>query len=150
MSSTPEGFSSEADSEFSATIRLDSRVYSKEAILKTCHWFTDIAYVYLPESPDGKFVVQVRLKSTAPTLTNPQPLKIEDVIGEFCNSLLEFELRRQVEAETAPIRQLILAKAFSESGILEDEPPGTISDPVGVDNPISFVQISDKLNPLKD
>jgi His-Xaa-Ser system protein HxsD len=140
----PEGFASESDSELSTTIRLDSRVYSKEAILRTCHWFTDIAYIHLPESPDGKIVVRVRLKPVSPTLANPKAARIDDVVGEFCNSLLEFELRRQVEAETAPVRELIIAKAFSESGILEDEPPGTISDPVGIDKPASFVQISEK------
>jgi His-Xaa-Ser system protein HxsD len=144
VSNAPEGFSSESDSELSATIRLDSRVYSKEAILRTCHWFSEIAYIHLPDSPDDKFVVHVRLKPISPTLANPKPARIDEVVGEFCNSLLEFELRRQVEAETAPVRQLILAKAFSESGILEDEPPGTISDPVGIDRPDSFVQISNK------
>ena len=144
MSNAAEGFSSESDSELSATIRLDSRVYSKEAILRTCHWFTEIAYIHLPDSPDDKFVVHVRLKPVSPTLANPKPARIDEVVGEFCNSLLEFELRRQVEAETAPVRELILAKAFSESGILEDEPPGTISDPVGIDRPDSFVQISNK------
>ena len=144
MSNAPEGFSSESDSELSATIRLDSRVYSKEAILRTCHWFSEIAYIHLPDSPDDKFVVDVRLKPVSPTLANPKPARIEEVVGEFCNSLLEFELRRQVQAETAPVRELILAKAFSESGILEDEPHGTISDPVGIDKPDSFVQISNK------
>lgn len=144
MKSAPEGISSESDSELSATIRLDSRVYSKEAILRTCHWLSDIAYIHLPDSPDAKFVVHVRLKTISPSLANPSPAKIDDVIGEFCNSLLEFELRRQVEVETAPVRELILAKAFSESGILEDEPPGVISDPVGMDKPDSLVQISDK------
>ncbi len=147
MNGAPEGFSSESDSELSATIRLDSRVYSKEAILRTCHWFSEIAYIHLLDSPDDKFVVHVRLKPNPPTLANPKPAKVDDVVGEFCNSLLEFELRRQVEAETAPVRQLILAKAFSESGILEDEPPGTISDPVGIDKPDSFVQISGKSAP---
>ncbi len=150
MSSVPEGFSSESDSEHSATIRLDARLYTKEAILRTCHWFSDVAYVHFPESPDGKFAIHVRLKPVPPTLTDPKPPRIDDIVGEFCNSLLEFELRRLVEAETAPVRQLILAKAFSESGILEDEPPGTISDPVGKDRPDTFVQISGKLAPARD
>jgi His-Xaa-Ser system protein HxsD len=145
VSAMPEGFSSEPNSEVSTTIRLDSRIYSKEAILRTVLWFTDIAYVYFDESSAERFVVQVRLKSTAASLNNPRPPRIQDVVGEFCNSLLEFELRRQVETETAPIRQLILAKAFSESGILEEDPPGNFSDPVGIDRPDSIVQISDKL-----
>jgi His-Xaa-Ser system protein HxsD len=140
----PEGVVSESDSELSATIRLDPRIYSKEAILRTCHSFTDIAYVHLPESQDGRLVVHVRLKQNSPTLAKPKLARIEDIVGEFCNSLMEFELRRQVSAETAPVRELILAKAFSESGILEDEPPGTISDPVGIEKPVSLVQLGNK------
>ena len=141
----PEGFSSEPNSEASTTIRLDSRIYSKEAVLRTALWLTDVAYIYFEEPSDERFVVQVRLKSIATSLSNPRPPRIEDVVGEFCNSLLEFELRRQVETETAPIRQLILAKAFSESGVLEEDPPGNFGDPVGIDRPDSIVQISDKL-----
>jgi hypothetical protein len=37
----------------------------------------------------------------------------------------------EIQAETAAIRELIIAKAFAESGVLEDSPPGTFRDPVG-------------------
>jgi hypothetical protein len=36
---------------------------------------------------------------------------------------------------------LVLAKAFSEAGVLEDDPPGTVADPVETDNPKGLVQI---------
>jgi His-Xaa-Ser system protein HxsD len=135
------GFQSEADSEFSAIIRLDPRIYSREAVLRTCYWYTNIAHIHAPESPDDKLTIYIKLKQRVATLGNPKPISIEEFVGEFCNSLLDFELRRQVEAETAAVRQLILAKAFSESGVLEDEPPGTIDDPVERDKPSSLVQI---------
>ena len=144
MSSGADGFESEIDSEFSATIRLDPRVYSREAILKTSYWHTNIAYIVLPESADDRLIVKIRLKHSGPTLENPKPITVTEFVGEFCNSLLDFELRRQVETETAPVRQLILAKAFSESGILEDEPPGTITDPVDIKKPSALVQIPTK------
>jgi His-Xaa-Ser system protein HxsD len=102
--------------------------------------------VYLPASSDNSIVVRVELKQTMPTLDNPKPEKIDDFLGEFCNSLLDFELRRQVEIETSPIRQLVLAKAFSESGVLEDDPPGTVADPVEADNPKGLVQITNAPN----
>jgi His-Xaa-Ser system protein HxsD len=131
------------DSEFSATLRLDPRIYSREAILRACYWCTSVAHVVCPESSDNSIVVRVQLKQTTPTLDNPRLNKIEEFLGEFCNSLLDFELRRQVEAETSSIRQLVLAKAFSESGVLEDDPPGTVADPVETDNAKSLVQIKD-------
>ena len=130
------------DSEFSATLHLDPRIYSKEAILRACYWCTSVAHVYLPESLDNSIVIRVELKQTMPTLDNPKPERINDFLGEFCNSLLDFELRRQVEIETSPIRQLVLAKAFSESGVLEDDPPGTVADPVEANNPKGLVQIT--------
>ena len=142
-----EGLKSEVDSDSTATIYLDPRIYSREAILKACYWFTNVAYVQIPESPDGRIAVQVRLKQTTPTLEEPQLARIEDFIGEFCNSLLDFQLRQQVETETGSLRQLILAKAFSESGVLEDEPPGTIADPVEKRKPTSLVQIMKTSSP---
>jgi His-Xaa-Ser system protein HxsD len=128
-------------SEFSATISLDPRIYSREAILKTCYWYTAVAYFHVPESPPEKLNVHVSLRQTTPTLQNLRPLGIEEFIGEFCNSLLDFELRRQVTAETASVREIILAKAFSESGLLEDAPPGTVYDPVENEKPSSLVEI---------
>jgi His-Xaa-Ser system protein HxsD len=141
VSSGADGFESEIDSEFSATIRLDPRIYTREAILRASYWHTNTAYIVLPESSDGRLIVKIRLKHSGPTLENPKPITVAEFVGEFCNSLVDFELRRQVEAETAPVRQLILAKAFSESGILEDEPPGSIVDPVESNKPNSLVQI---------
>jgi His-Xaa-Ser system protein HxsD len=137
-----DGFRSETESESSATVYLDPRIYSKEAILRACYWFTDVAYVRIPESSDGRLAIRIELKQTGPTLANPKPPSIREFLGDFCNSLLDFELRRQVEAETAAVRQLILAKAFSESGVLEDEPPGSVADPVESVKPSSLVQLT--------
>ncbi|MGB9069375.1 MAG: His-Xaa-Ser system protein HxsD [Candidatus Acidiferrales bacterium] len=136
-----DGFGFEVDSETSAAIHLNPRVYSREAILRACYWFTDVAYIRIPESPEDRLVVRVEMKQTAPTLANPNPSPVRQLISEFCNSLLDFELRRQIESETAPVRQLILAKAFSESGVLEGDPPGSIADPVESTQPSSLVQI---------
>ena len=140
-SSAGEGFESDVNSDCSATIFLDSRIYSREAILRACYWCTDIAYIHIPETPDRRIVIQIKLKQTIPTLESPKLINIEEFVGKFCNSLLDFELRKVVETETGTLRQLILAKAFSESGVLEDEPPGTIADPVESRKPTSLVHI---------
>jgi His-Xaa-Ser system protein HxsD len=136
-----DGFGFEVDSETSATILLNPRMYSREAVLRACYWCTDVAYIRIPESPEDRLVVRVEMKQTAPTLANPKPTTVREFIGDFCNSLLDFELRRQIESETAPVRQLILAKAFSESGVLESDPPGGIADSVESARPSLLVQI---------
>lgn len=141
MNDKAEGVQSELDSESSATIYLDPRIYSKEAVLKASYWSTGIAYVRLPESADNRLVIQIELKQRIPSVANPKPITIQEFVKEFCNSLLDFQLRREVEIETGQVRQLIVAKAFSESGVLEDEPPGTIADPVEIRKPTLLVQI---------
>jgi His-Xaa-Ser system protein HxsD len=137
-----EGSQIQYDSECSAVIYLDPRIYSREAILKASYWCTETAFIHIsPASLDNKFIVHITLKQSAPTLNNPQPVTISELVGEYCNSILDFELRRQVSVETEAIRQLILAKAFSESGVLEDVPPGAISDPVEAQKPSHLTQI---------
>ena len=142
MSAAHQGIDYGVDSDLSAQLRLNSQFYSKEAVLKAAYWFTDRAYIHVPESSADKLVVCIRLKTASPTLDNPKVLGIEELVGDFCNSVLDFELRRQVDSETASLRQLILAKAFSESGVLEGEPPGSIDDPVAKSNPSSLVNIA--------
>lgn len=132
---------SEVASEFSAIVRLDPRIYTREAILKTCYWYTNVAHIHVPESADGKLAIHVVLKQRSATLENPKPPSIQEFVAEFCNTLLDFQLRQQVEAETAPVRQLILAKAFSESGVMEDDPPGSVIDPVEGIKPGAMVDI---------
>jgi len=140
----PDGFEADTDSAFSVTIKLDPRIYSKESILKACYWYTGVANIHVPESPDQRLVIRIEMKQKAPTLEAPKPLLVDEFLPEFCNSLLDFELRRQIETETAPIRQLILAKAFSESGVLEDDPIGVVSDPVEANTPHPVVQITNR------
>jgi His-Xaa-Ser system protein HxsD len=136
-----EGIQSDPSSESFVVIYLDPRIYSREAILKACYWCTAVAFVEVPETPDGRLAIHIELKNKIPTLENNNPILLKDFIKEFCNSLLDFELRRQVEVETSQVRQLILAKAFSESGVLEEEPPGSIADPVEIRKPTSLIQI---------
>jgi hypothetical protein len=54
---------------------------------------------------------------------------------------LDFALRERVEAKTSGIRDLLLAKAFSESGVLEDEPEGVFGDTIEESNPDSMFKI---------
>jgi His-Xaa-Ser system protein HxsD len=115
-------------------------------VLKASYWYTDVAYICCLESSNHDLAIQFKLKHSLPTLENPRPISIAELIAEFCNSVLDFELRHQINNETASVRQLILAKAFSESGVLEDEPPGSVADPVEMRQPASLVQI---LNPPK-
>ena len=129
--SLAEGSAAEyKDREKCITLYLDPTIYSRHALLRASYWFTDRLYIRFLEPSDGRVAVQIELKHPEPTLENPRPLEIDELSREFLNSVLDFELRRQIESETSSIRQIILAKAFTESGLLEDGPPGKIADPV--------------------
>lgn len=110
-------------------LTIDSRQISRDAALRAAYWFTQNLNVEFPAS-EGEHTFEVVLRPKAPTLDNPVERQLRDLVAEFQNSLIDFELRVRVQNETAAIRELILAKAFAEAGVLEDPPVGSFNDPV--------------------
>lgn len=110
------------------SIDLYESVYSRDAILRTAYWFTDRCYLFITRPGPDLFRVQFKTKGLKTPNTVPEPL--EDIAGEFLNSLLDHQLRQDIEAQTGQIRELLVAKAFAEAGVLEDTPPGEVADPV--------------------
>ena len=116
-------------SEASLTLTLDSRQFSREAALKAAYWLTKDLYIdFPPSATEHLFEVTLRAKFPTPSLENPAPKSLDDLAREFRNSLIDSELRIQVQRETSGVRELLLAKAFAEAGILESGPPGSFSD----------------------
>jgi His-Xaa-Ser system protein HxsD len=105
---------------------VDEKIYSRAALLRTCYWFTDRCYIFISRDGEERFAVHLRLKQ-------PHTSVLDDIAGEFTNALLDFELRAQLERETATIRELIVAKAFAEGNLLDDAPVGDDRDPVELD-----------------
>jgi len=105
-------------------VEIDLTVISAEALLKTCHWFS------------RDFICEIRNRNehTADVFLTPRSgASAADLAGArdaFTTSAIDFALRERIEAKTSGIRDLLLAKAFSESGVLEDAPEGVFSDPV--------------------
>lgn len=118
------------DQRTRAKLSFDKKVYSKSALLRACYWFTRDLWFKVDEEKET-LLVTVGLKVTRPTLSQPTVKNLEELLPEFLNALLDSQLRVEIQAETAGIRELIIAKAFAEAGILEDVPPGTFEDPVG-------------------
>ena len=110
------------------TIDIDEGIYTKEAVLRTAYWFIDRCYLFIRRQGPGRLSVQIKVKPA--TLEHPAPESLEIVAGEFTNSLLEYQLRHEVESQTGRIRELLIAKAFSDSDLLADQPPGDPRDPV--------------------
>jgi His-Xaa-Ser system protein HxsD len=110
-------------------------IVSSEALLKTCYWF----------SRDYVCEIKNQSESVANVLLSPRSITSEfnpdSIKDAFLTSALDFALREKIEAKTSGIRDLLLAKAFSESGVLEDEPEGVFGDKIEESNPDSMFKI---------
>jgi|HubBroStandDraft_6_1064221.scaffolds.fasta_scaffold04508_6 His-Xaa-Ser system protein HxsD len=116
-----------------ATISLSKQIYSTSAILRGCYWFSSDLACQLVENED-EFLLTIKPLLTKPSLDQPMVKSVEDWLPQIFNRLTDEELRVEVQRETASVRELIIAKAFAEAGILEDAPPGTFEDTVAVRN----------------
>ncbi len=105
-----------------AVLPVDTEIYSLQAILRSCYWFTDRCFLFIEKESAGRYLVHFAGRSRDADLPR--------IVGEFANSLLENQLRVDIEAETRTIRELIVAKAFAEGNLLADPVPGGFDDPV--------------------
>ena len=119
--------------EQSIIVRFSHDVVSVESLLKACYWFSRDFACEVTEDDAGHSIVSLRPKVPG--------VSLERVHDDFMNQALDFALRERVNANTADIRDLLLAKAFSESGVLEDQPQGTFGDPVEEKKPDSMFKI---------
>lgn len=118
----------EIDAQHSkAVLSIDKTIYSKSAVLRACYWFSRELWFDLQEK-ENCFLITVGALVTSPTLSCPTVKKIEEWLPQILNALADSQLRVEIQAETASVRELIIAKAFAESGVLEDAPPGTFTD----------------------
>jgi len=122
------------------SVDVNESVYSRDAVLRTAYWFTDRCYLHITRPAPGFFRIQFKAKAS------PKPdlvvATLEEVAGEFLNSLLDHQTRQDIESQTGRIRELLVAKAFAEAGVLEDTPPGEPGDSVEVhQHTSSFVHI---------
>lgn len=106
-----------------AFLRISHDIVSVEAILKTCYWFSREFACEVKEDGPRHSIVQLKPKSSVDVC-------LEEACDSFMTQAMDFSLRERVTAKTADIRDLLLAKAFSESGVLEDSPEGVFGDSI--------------------
>lgn len=93
---------------------LDTTIYSVTAIKKAAYKFAGRASVVI--NPKNDTSVAVFFDFIGHPLSNP-----EDVIGDFCNEVLDQDLREIIKQETTPLRNLILAHAFSRTSLASEK-----------------------------
>jgi His-Xaa-Ser system protein HxsD len=94
-------------------VHLDTGIYSRQAIFRTSCSYTDRCYIFLSASDKTGLNVIISRKN--------QQTDLQDLCGNFCNELIDQQLRVDIAAETADIRTLIVAQAFAEGNLLETD-----------------------------
>ena len=111
-------------------LRISSKLFSKETVLKTLYCFGDKFLIDISTIEDD-FLVTLKPMSNL-NLTHDD---LEHYLQKVQRDLIDFDLRETINNQTTNIRELLVAKAFS-NGEYDEVPPGEISDPVGFDIPI--------------
>jgi His-Xaa-Ser system protein HxsD len=94
-------------------IEIDTSIYSLDAILRATYKFTDRWYVLLQSHDVPTHCCIAHLSAKSPTV------ELQALVGEFCNELLDQQLRQRLEAQFGEIRSLIVAEAFAEGNLLD-------------------------------
>ncbi|MCO5725536.1 His-Xaa-Ser system protein HxsD [Robiginitalea marina] len=117
-----------SDKLSSLQFKLDSRVYSKNSIIKCLYWYSDDFEITININDDHYFIIELIAK---------EPLNdkdFEEIRTKLNQDFIDFNLRDIVSNETKTIRELIIAKAFSH-GEYDEEPKGDFDDPLGIKMP---------------
>jgi len=96
----------------SISIRFNLNLYKLSALKKAAYKFTHQASVFLEEPQEGE--VSIRF------IFDDKKLNVEKqkIVHDFCNEVLDQDLRESIAEETEVTRNLILAQAFSQTSLL--------------------------------
>lgn len=99
-------------------VEFDARAYSLLAIQKACHRFSNRAsfdvHVVQTEGTNAIKVTLQLLKGTADDL-------LTELVQLLQNEALEQQLREQIRTQTEGVRNLVLAYAFSRTGLIAQD-----------------------------
>ena len=88
------------------TIRyiIDETIYPLDAIYGASYLFVDRCFLFFNRVEDQKIEIHMKSKGSGASL--------EDLLGEFCNELLNQVIRFRLGESTAKIREYYMARAF--------------------------------------
>ncbi len=109
-------------------LKVDSTVYSKPCLFRTCYKFTDRCYVFLSRDEDNQKTIITVLSPKA------ESVDLNQLSGEFFNELLDQQVRDSLSKETGELRNLIFAQAFAEGNLLDEsrDEGDYEADPLGI------------------
>lgn len=103
------------DGDRALHLDVDLRVYRLAAIQKTAYRLADRCTAAIGSPTETTIPLTLRFRDgTSEAIAR-------DVLRAFYQELLDQELREQIGEQTAPLRSLILAQAFSKSDLIRRE-----------------------------
>ncbi|OHB57691.1 MAG: His-Xaa-Ser system protein HxsD [Planctomycetes bacterium GWF2_42_9] len=96
----------------SICLQVDEYLYQKEAIQAASHKFIDKNYVKIDRNSVGLISVILRPKENCES---------ENLALEFCNELIDQQVRINIEKSCGNIRDLIVKQAFAPIDNIQDE-----------------------------
>lgn len=91
-------------------VSVDTTLFPIDIVLKTLYWFTEEYYIQLSLNEQKTTLLDVVFR----TKDFQTPVS-ENLIGEFCNSLLDQKIRHFIQKETTLVRDIVVKRAFSEA-----------------------------------
>jgi len=102
------------DARKKITVKFDSRVLTLTAIKKA-------AYKYLDSFVCDIRILDNEMRCLLSFTTSISKETCAQLVDDFKKEVLDQDLREKLKAETEPVRNLILAHAFSRTGIVRNE-----------------------------
>ncbi len=109
------------------SLKVDLSIYVLGAVRRAAYKFTDRCYLFLSRCEDpGWLTVIFGAKAGQQNLVS--------LFGEFCNELLDQQIRDDLANEAGSVRDLIVAQAFAEGNLLDSQrDEGSYQDdPLGI------------------
>lgn len=101
--------------EMPLTVEFDSKAFSLLAVQKACYRFSNIASFELQVvANDGHELIRV----VASPLSAKSEAGMELLSNQLRNEALDQQLREEIRAQTEGVRNLVLAHAFSKTGLI--------------------------------
>lgn len=107
------------------SVTVDTSIYSIDVVLRACHAFSGRCFATPRVNGDRTITVELTPRDAADEA---------NVAGEFSNALTDYRLRELIATETQPVRELLVAQAFCEGGLLDrgDTESDEYDDPRGI------------------
>lgn len=107
---------------------VDASLFSTDVILKCLYWYGERFHTTVTLIDSQTFSILLKPLGVVGT----SETELDSYLQKFERDLIDYQLRGMITKETQNVRDLLVAKAFS-NGEFDEEPPGDVSDPVGFD-----------------